>query len=379
MFLYQQNRRFFAQVAHGLEEPAAEEIRRLGGRDIRPTPRGVHFEADRAALYRVNYCGRLLSRVLAPLAVFPCRSTEALYRQVKALPWGELLDPEGTLAVSANLRHSEIRHSQYAALCVKDAIVDFFREACGRRPDVSREDPDLRVHLFVEGDRAAVSLETSGGALHRRGYRLEGLEAPLQETVAAAVIGWTEWDGDRPLVDPLCGSGTLAAEALMRCCRVPAGYLRKSFGFERLPDFDRRLWREVKAAADGAIRELPAGRIAASDIAAPAVRAARENLARLPYGERVAVRRLDYRRIERLEGCVIVTNPPHGIRLRPRRDMGAFYRELGDFLKRRCRGSTAFIYFGEREWLKHIGLKPAWKRPLPSGGLDGRLAKFELY
>jgi putative N6-adenine-specific DNA methylase len=379
MFLYQQNRRYFAQVAEGLEEEAVSEIRRLGGRDPRPIRRGVHFEADQPGLYRVNYMARLITRVLAPLALFPCRSTDMLYRQVKALPWEALLAPEQTIAVFANVVASDIRHSQHAALCVKDAVVDHFREACGRRPDVARIDPDLWINLYIEKNRAAVSLDASGGSLHRRGYRREGLAAPMQETVAAAVIRWTGWEGAAPLVDPMCGSGTLLAEALMHAGRIPAGYLRPRFGFERLPDFDRRRWLAVKAEADAAIREIPAGRIAGSDISAAAVEAARGNLARLPGGDRIAVARCDWRRIERLEGRIIVTNPPHGIRLSPRADLSSFYAEFGDFLKRRCRGSTAFVYFGEREWIKRIGLRPAWKRPLKNGGLDGRLVRFDLY
>jgi putative N6-adenine-specific DNA methylase len=379
VFAYQQNQRYFAQIAEGLEELGAEELRKLGAVAIRSAFRGLYFEADKASLYRVNYQSRLVTRVLAPLRVFACHTPERLYRQARQIPWKEIMDVSQTLAVFANLSNSSIRHSQYAALCLKDAVVDYFREDFGRRPDVRRIDPDVWINLFIENDRAVVSLDTSGGSLHRRGYREAGGEAPMQETVAAAIVRWTEWDGSRPLVDPMCGSGTLLAEALMRYCAIPAAMLRRRFGFEQLPDFDRRLWSEVKTAADRRIRPLPAGLIAGSDIAAEAVASARANLRNLPHGATVPVERLDCRRRRDLAERVIVCNPPYGIRLQPKSGLAEFYRSLGDFLKRHCRGAEAYIYFGDREMLKHIGLKPAWKRPLRNGGIDGRLAKFEMY
>lgn len=379
VFLYQQNQHYFAQIAEGLEEAGTDELRRLGAREVRSAYRGLHFEAEKAALYRINYQSRLATRVLAPLAAFPCHEPDYLYRKAKLIPWKEIMGVDQTLAVFANLSNSKIRHSQYAGLCLKDAIVDYFREDCGRRPDIRRIDPDVWINLFIENNQAVISLDTSGGSLHRRGYRREGVEAPMQETVAAAVIGWSEWDGERPLVDPMCGSGTLLAEALMHYCRIPAASLRRRFGFERLPDFDRRLWASVKAAADRGIRPLPAGLISGSDRDGEAVETARENLRRLPQGGNIALQRADLRRLRDLSERVIVCNPPYGIRLKDPGGMGAFYREIGDFLKQRCRGTTAFVYFGNREMLKHIGLKPSWKRPLKAGGLDGRLAKFEMY
>jgi putative N6-adenine-specific DNA methylase len=379
MFVYQEHGRYFAVAAEGLEELASEELRRLGARDIRPAFRGIHFAADRPVLYRCNYESRLLTRILAPLAAFPCHTTDYLYRKAKLLPWKELMAVDQTLAVFANLSNSKIRHSQYAALCVKDAIVDYFREDCGRRPNVERLDPDMWISVFIENNRAVISLDTSGGSLHRRGYRIQGVEAPMQETVGAAVIAWSEWDGVKPLVDPMCGSGTLLAEALMQAARIPAAVLRARFGFERMPDFDPAVWRTIRDTADRAVRPPAPGLIEGSDIAAEAVAVARENLGRLPHGASVRVQRSDYRRRTDLAERVIVCNPPYGIRLKQPGGIEGFYRELGDYLKQRCRGASAFIYFGDRTMLKHIGLKPAWKRPLKAGGLDGRLAKFEMY
>lgn len=379
MFAYQHDQMFFAQIAEGLEPFGAEEIRRLGATAIRPSFSGLHFRADPASLYRINYQSRLLSRVLAPLVRFACHDTDRLYRTARQVPWKALMGVNQTLAVFASVSNSRIRHSQYAALCLKDAIVDYFRDDCGRRPDVRRIDPDVWISLFIENNRAVVSLDTSGGSLHRRGYRQEGSDAPMQETVAAAIIQWTEWDGTRPLVDPMCGSGTLLAEALMHHCRIPAGFLRRRFGFEHLPDFDRSLWSSVKTKADQAIRPPIAGCIRGGDIAAAVVQTARANLRRLPHGASIRVNVSDFKQRNDLSGQVIVCNPPYGIRLRPTSGTATFYRDIGDVLKQRCAGATAFIYFGDRAMMKHIGLKPSWKRPLKSGGLDGRLAKFEMY
>lgn len=379
MFAYQRDQLYFAQIAEGIEELGAEELNRLGAVAITPTFRGLHFKADPASLYRINYQSRLISRVLAPLLTFPCYDTRRLYHKARQIPWKEIMGVDQTLAVFANLSNSQIRHSQYAALCLKDAIVDYFREACGQRPDVRRIDPDVWIGLFIENNRAVISLDTSGGSLHRRGYRKEGGEAAMQETVAAAIIHWTGWDGTVPLVDPMCGSGTLLAEALMHHCQIPAAFLRRRFGFERLPDFDRGLWASVKTKVDRAIHAPIAGRISGGDIAAAAVQSARTNLRQLPHGASIRIDTSDFRQREDLANRVIVCNPPYGIRLKAKGGMEAFYRVLGDFLKKRCAGAVAFIYFGDREMLKYIGLKPSWKRPLKNGGLDGRLAKFEMY
>jgi putative N6-adenine-specific DNA methylase len=297
----------------------------------------------------------------------------------RKIAWKKIMGVDQTLAVFANLSNSRIRHSQYAALCLKDAIVDYFREDCGRRPDVRRLDPDVWISLFIENNQAVIALDTSGGSLPRRGYRQEGVEAAMQETVAAAIIQWSGWDGSKPLVDPMCGSGTLLAEALMHHCRVPAAFLRRRFGFEQLPDFERGTWSSVKASSDGGIRFPIVGRISGGDIAAAAVQIARANLRQLPHGASVRIEPFDFKLRKDLSGGVIVCNPPYGIRLKTKGGMESFYRELGDFLKQRCAGATAFIYFGDREMLKHIGLRPSWKRPLKNGGLDGRLAKFDLY
>lgn len=379
MFEYQERRRFFAQTSGEMEDLAAMELSELGAAHIHIAHRGLRFEAQMETLYRINYRARLLSRVLAPLKTFHCHNTEYLYRQVKGLDWSSLLTPDHTFAVFSTVSHSAIKHSRYAALCVKDGIADHFRERFRSRPSVRKERPDLWINLHIENNLATVGLDTSGGSLHRRGYRVETVEAPMHETLAAAIVRIVGWDGRRKIWDPFCGSGTLLAEALMAYCRIPAGFLRKRFGFEYLPDFDGALWRRVKEEENRQVRPLPESLVTGSDISAGAVKAARKNLKRLPSGDKIALEVKDFRDIERLEGAVVLCNPPYGIRLKNSSNISLFYKGLGDFFKRRCKRSTIFLYAGSRELISSVGLKPSWKKPLPSGGLDGRLVKFEMY
>lgn len=378
-FEYQKSFRFFAQIAGGLEELGSQELSELGAEEIDPAFRGIYFSADHATLYRINYCSRLITRVLAPLMTFDCPDELTLYRIARSIDWTKLFSIHHRFAIFANISHSQITHSQFASLRLKDAIADAFRDATSQRPSVDREDPDVWINLHIESDRATISLDTSGGSLHRRGYRKLSVEAPMQETVAAAMVRYAEWDGERPLYDPLCGSGTLLCEALMAYCRIPAGYLRNRFGFQMLPDFQADIWQQIKNQADQQIRALPKGLMAGSDISPQAIQAATTNLRCLPFGNRVHLSILDFKAIANLNDRIILCNPPYGIRLGDPHNLGQFYKALGDFLKKKCQGATAYIYFGNRTMLKHIGLRPTWKKPLENGGIDGRLVKFVLY
>lgn len=379
MYQYQKNNCFFAQIAEGIKELGAQEMSELGALNIRPEHGGLYFHADKETLYRINYSTRLASRILAPLASFRCRTSDELYKKAKEINWTDFISTENTFAVFSNISNSKINNSHYASLRLKDGVVDSFREISGKRPDVDSRDPDVWLNLYIRHDEAVVSLDTSGGSLHRRGYRKESLSAPMQETVAAAIIRLSQWDGSRPLYDPLCGSGTILCEALMHYCNVPSAFFREHFGFEFLPDYDKLLWAKVKKEIDRQIRELPEGCISGSDISSEAVEIAGANIRCLPQGNRIQLRVCDFRESEGLENGAIITNPPYGIRMGKRQELDLLYKELGDFLKQRCTGSAAYIYFGEREFIKKIGLKPAWKKPLKTGGLDGRLVKYELF
>jgi len=199
------------------------------------------------------------------------------------------------------------------------------------------------------------------------------------ETLAAAIIHYSGWDGGTPMTDPFCGSGTLLCDGYMRASRIPSAFLRRKFGFEKLPDFDSGLWDRVKEKGIKGIQSLSRGTISGSDISMEAVRSSKHNCSLIDKKRVIEIKRTDVFNHEKIEGKTIICNPPYGIRMGKTMDLSTFYKKLGDFLKQRCNGSTAYIYFGERKYIKNIGLRPAWKKPLSNSGLDGRLTKYELY
>jgi len=379
LYEYQNTNRYFAQISSGMEELGASELAELGASNITISFRGIYFKADQKTLYRINYFSRLISRILAPLLKFTCHQTRYLYKKAQEIIWPELFSVDQSFAIFASVSNSKIKHSLYAAQVLKDAIVDQFREQTDKRPNVEKIHPDVWINLFIENDFAIISWDTSGGSLHRRGYRTQSVEAPMQETLAAAIIRLSQWDGCQPLYDPFCGSGTLLCEALLNYCRLPAGFLRQKFGFEFLPDFDKKSWHQIKAEADKQRREVRIDLIAGSDISREAIKAARQNLNNLPFGQQVKLKKLAFQEIEKLENSLIVCNPPYGIRSGEKKEISHLYKLLGDFLKQKCQGSTAYIYFGDRNLIPKIGLKPSWRKPLRNGGLDGRLVKFAIY
>jgi putative N6-adenine-specific DNA methylase len=381
MHQYQQRNQYFAQIARGFEELAEAELKKLGARAIRPDYRGFHFKADPETLYNINYNSRLLIRVLAPLVTFDCHSDKYLHRTAMQIDWSEFISTRETFAINAVTSNTpSLKHSQYAALRVKDAVCDFFRDKTGERPSVDVENPDLGIHLYVRDNRATISIDTSGGSLHKRGYRTARVDAPMAETLAAAVIKLSGWDGERPLVDPMSGSGTLLCEAAMRWCRIPAGFLRHKWGFFFLPDFDSNVWNKVKEKSDSQMRPLDPSLLMASDIDPAAARATRRNLNRLPGCKNAfECGPKDFHDIEKLENSTIVVNPPYGVRLGSRDSAELLVKEFGDFLKQRCTGCTAYVYAGDRKLLKKVGLKPEWKKDLNNGGLEGVLGKVDLY
>jgi len=380
VYTYQKNNCYFGQLASGMETCGAAELEELGATNIRSGYRGIYFCADPESLYRICYCSRIFIRFLAPLITFDCHSAKYLLRTATSIDWPSIFSLDQTFAIVSNATHSPaFRNSQYAAQVVKDAICDRFRNDTGQRPSVDTRNPDLWINLHIHENKARVSIDVSGGSLHKRGYRKESVKAPMQETLAAAIIRLSGWDGERPLYDPFCGSGTLLSEALMRHCRIPASYLRTKFGFFRLPDFDTGLWSKVKTEADAKIRELPADLLQGSDIDPEALKAVRANRAALPGGENIRVRRSDFHALEGFSDTTIVTNPPYGIRLGDAETTAQLLKEFGDFLKQKCTGSTAYVYYGEKTMVKKLGLKPEWKNPLRNGQLDGMLCKYELY
>ncbi len=370
--------KILGQISQSLEELGALELKRLGVKKTDPTYRGVFFEADAAMVMKVNYQSRLFDRFLLPLVGFGCHSSDYLYQKALKYPWENIFGINHTFAISGAASGSNISHSKWATLRLKDAIVDHFREITGKRPSVDRYDADVNLDLRIRGNNAEIRLDLSGGSLHRRGYRMESVKAPMRETIAAAALEMSGWNGQKPLVDPMCGSGTLICEALMKYCKIPAGFYREKWGFFRMDEFSKLVWKDVKAQADNQIISLPEGLISGSDITSRAVNATRVNLACFRDGRNVQVSKRDWHTHPGYNSCTILTNPPHGIRL-AEGVAEELIRDFGDFMKQKCSGAEAYIYLGDRALIKHVGLRTSWKKQLFSGGLDGRLAKYELY
>ena len=378
-FRYHKTGKFYGQISEEAKELGMDELYELGAREMEPDYRGVFFKADMETLYKIVYCSRLFSRFLAPLHRFDSNTENMLYQRVKTMKWEEFLGPDDTFAIFSNVGNSNITHSRFAAQKMKDSICDRLREKTGDRPSIDTKNPSMWFNLFINHNKATVALDISGGAHHKRGYREDTVDAPLMESLGAAFIRVSGWKGETPLLDPMCGSGTLLAEALMVAAKIPAGYLKKSFGFERMPDFDVKLWAKVRKECDDAI-ELPEhGLIQGSDMDHDAVRASILNLSSLPGGDRVVVTQSAFQDLPDQEPKTIITNPPYGIRLKKEDDMDSFVGEIGDFLKQKCAGSTAWVYFGERKLILKMGLAPSRKFPLNNGGLEGRLCKYEMY
>ncbi len=380
MFEYQKYNTYFAQTAGQMEELCKEELAWLGAKEVKTAYRGVYFTAEFDTVLQIVYQTTLATRIFAPLLTFDCHSDRYLKNTTrKKIKWDLLLSVDNTFAISATVANSKIKHSKYAALCLKDSIADYFREKTGSRPDVDTKNPDLEFNLRVENNKAVVSFNLSGGSLHRRGYRTVSMHAPMQETLAAAILRISGWNGEKPLWDLMCGSGTILGEALMRYCNIPAAYLRDEFSFRFLPEFDKTRWINIKNEIDSKIRPLSDNLIFGSDISKEAIVITKTNLKKLPYSHKVNICVKPFQKADLFENGVIVTNPPYGIRMGDKKEIQRLYKELGDFLKQNCKGSVAYVYIGDKQLKKAIGLKPSKRVPLVNGKLDGELLEIEIY
>ena len=376
---YLKHHKYFAQVAGSLEKHAALELTNLGAEVIQEISRGVRFTCATETLYRIVYNSRLVQRVLAPLISFQCHSEKYLYNQAHAnLDWTSLFKVTDTFAIVTNVSNSHISNSLYAGQVLKDAICDQFRDKYNARPDFSVKEADILFNLYINDNWATISIDLAGHSLHKRGYRKGMTLAPLQETLAAAVVMLSGWEGRNTFYDPMCGSGTLLAEALMRQCRIPAGYLRKDKAIAFLPDFDEVLWNKVRRESDAAIRPLPQGLISGSDISAGNIEHTRKNLQSLPYGDKVELTVSRFQDLPKIPNRTIVTNPPYGVRLGDTDSTRKLYNDLGDWLKQKCPASEAYVLCGNADLVKDLRLRASWKKSLKNGDLETKLAKIVI-
>ncbi len=372
--------RYFATCARGLEPMLVQELQDLHALDVQPGRGGVAFAGDRALLYRANLWLRTAIRVLQPILESPVQSPEELYERVQSIDWTEYLTVEHTFAVDCNVRDSAITHSHYAALKTKDAICDQFVAKQGRRPSIDVPNPMVKLNLHIYRDQMTLSLDSSGESLHKRGYRPIQTRAPLNEALAAGLILFTGWDGTTPFADPMCGSGTLPIEACWMALRRPPGLIRRRFGFHGWLDFDIRQWTAIRDDARQAVRkELPAP-ISGSDLQRDAVLLAERNARAAGVGHLLQFSRQDLRdfRPPASPPGVIVCNPPYGERIGEDKELAALYRTLGQVLRERCAGYTAYVFSGNAILEERIGMEPSASIPLYNGKIPCRLLKYEL-
>lgn len=367
-----------ATCTRGLEGVLRDELVALGHAEAVSGRGMVTFRGGIGAVYRANVWLRTAMRVVANLAEGPAADREALYALAEAVRWEDVIGSQQTVAVSVAGRGPGFRNTSFAALVVKDALSDRLRRLRGFRPAVDRVDPALRIHVHLGAETCSIGLDGSGEPLSHRGYRPRGGPAPLAESLAAGVLLLAGYDGSAPLVDPLCGTGTIAIEAALIATRRAPG-LRRSFAVERWWQHDRRVFADVAAEARAATRPAPSP-IHAGDLDAQAVRAATRNVREAGVAEVVAVERRDVGELVLPgAGALIVSNPPYGERLGDLGELRPFYRALGDALKQRGAGATAWLLVGNPELAKEIGLRVSRRIPLFNGPIECRLLRIDLY
>jgi putative N6-adenine-specific DNA methylase len=371
---------YFATVARGLEALAAQELTELGAHQVTPGFCGVAFSGDQELLYRVNLWARLPFRILVKLTEFPCLDPTDLFAGLQRIDWQQHITPDLTMAVTATGKNDQLNHSHFTAIQVKRAITEQQKAKLGDRSDVDTEDPAVRINVHIEEDACTVSLDSSGNSLHRRGYRPAVGAAPLKESLAAALVKMSGWQPELTFLDPLCGSGTLPIEATMQALNIAPGIFREKFGFENWPSFDQELFDRLFKAAEAGEKSALLAPIIGSDHNSGVVQQAQSNAVKCGIDQHLQFLHRELADLEAPADCgVLMCNPPYGERLGRDSDLGEFYRLLGNILKHRFKGWTAFILSGNKELAKSIGLKSAQRMPVYNGTLPCQLMKYEMY
>lgn len=366
-----------AKTFQGLETVLATELLNLGANNIQIGRRMVSFTGDKELLYRANFQLRTAVRILMPILHFKATSADEVYSAVQQVDWSHYLTNETTFAIDCVVFSNEFRHSKFVAYKVKDAIVDQFRERTGSRPNIRITNPDLKLHIHVAEYDCTLSIDTSGESLHRRGYRQATVEAPLNEVLAAGIVMLTGWKGDCDLIDPMCGSGTIAIEAALIARGIAPGIYRKEYAFEKWPDFDRDLFNRIY---EDDSNERPFNhRIYGYDINHNAVAAAQANIKAAGLSKEVTVQQQDFAHFKQPEGkALIITNPPYGERISAP-DLLGLYKMIGSKFKHEFSGNDAWVLSYREECFDQIGLKPSLRTPLFNGSLECELRKYQMF
>lgn len=367
-----------AKTMAGLEDVLAEELIGLGANNLEIGKRMVSFEGDLALMYKANIQCRTALRILRPVYEFKAKTTDDIYKKVKAMNWFEHLTEDSTFAIDAITFSDYFTHSKFVAYRVKDAIADYFMQRTEKRPSVNVENPDLLINFHVAHDKCTLSFDSSGESLHKRGYRVAQTEAPLNEVLAAGMILKTGWRGGSDFIDPMCGSGTLLIEAAMIAMNVPPGIYRQNFAFEKWKNFNADLFETIYNDDSGE-REFK-HKIYGSDISSEAIAIAAKNVKNAGLEKCIDLKVMPFENYTEApsENAILVTNPPYGERIKPE-DLFGLYENIGERLKHVFMGYSAWILSYKKECFDKIGLKPSKKIQLVNGSLQCEFRKYDIF
>ncbi|NNF86852.1 MAG: class I SAM-dependent RNA methyltransferase [Winogradskyella sp.] len=373
------NFKMLAKTLYGFEDLLAKELLQLGAMDIEKGVRNVSFVGDKGFMYKANMALRTAIKILKPIKSFKIRSEQDLYDRVKEIQWEDYLKSNGSLAVDATINSSVFTNSLYTALKTKDAIVDRFRERTGERPNVDLKFPDIKINVHIDRENCNISLDTSGDSLHKRGYKTATNIAPINEVLAAGMIMLSGWDGQSDFMDPMCGSGTILAEAAMIACNIPPNLMRKEFAFERWQDWDVELFEKIEDSLLSKTRDFH-HKIFGFDKAPSAVAKAKENIKNAHLDDFVTIKHEDFFKTQKAgdNKLHMVFNPPYGERLE-NLNVSDFYGQIGTTLKHGYPNSDVWLITSNLEALKHVGLRPSRKIQLYNAKLEAKFVKYVMY
>lgn len=377
-----------AKTFKGLEEVLAGELIELGANNVQIERRAVSFTGDKRMLYTANFCLRTASRILVPIATFKAKHTDDIYEQAKQIDWAQYMNTSMSFAIDATVYSDLFRHSQFVTYRVKDAVVDWWMEHGGVRPNVQLTHPDIYLNVHIGGDTVTISLDSSGESLHKRGYRVANTQAPINEALAAGMLLLAGWKGQSDFYDPMCGSGTLLIEAALIARNIAPGIYRKGFAFEKWANFDADLFEEVYSD-DSREREFT-HKIYGSDAGFYAVQTAIKNVQSANLQRDIEVKQIRVQELRigeeakgdkarKTEGALVMMNPPYGERLSQDKDVLRLYQDIGTTLKHQFCGATAWIISSNEEALKCVGLRPAKRIHLINGDLDCLFNQYVLF
>ena len=369
---------YIAKTIFGLEEILSQELSDIGADNIEVLNRAVKFSGDQKVLYRANYELRTAIRVLIPKFSFEAKNEQQLYDGIYEINWSKVFGVDDTFAIDAAVSSNYFNHSKYAALKMKDAIVDQFRKIYDRRPSIDIKNPQARLNLHIYDNKVSISLDSSGESLHKRGYRSMGHEAPLNEILAAGMIKLSSWNGEEPLIDFMCGSGTLVTEAAMVACKIPNSINREHFNFMNWSDFNEELWQDVVDEALDNILE-PDFDIWANDISKKSTDQTEVALRHFNLHKKVKITTGDFDLVKpnQASGMVMI-NPPYGERLQDQNIIN-LYGDIGTHFKHHFEGWTAWMISSNFSALKNVGLRPSKKHNLYNGSLECKFLEYQLY